>query len=385
MTIDRRRLLAGGMAVGAAAAAFRADAAGPPSLAVLARDRGIRFGSTMGGGNFADPAYRRLNAAQCALVVPETEMKWVALRPDAQRFDFREADAIVSWARAQGLGIRGHTLLWHFERWMPEWTRTHEYGADPRAEAARLLVTHVDTVARRYASVVDSFDVVNEAIDPDTGLLRETVLSRPLGAEAVINLAFRTARAAAPRAQLVYNDFMSWRSDDARHRDAVLRLLERLRTRGTPVDALGIQSHLGSKYSEAPTGLGALDERGWRQFLDAVTAMGYDLLVTELDVHDNPLPGAIGPRDHAIAAHTRAYLDLMLSYPQCRTVTCWGLSDRYSWLQPLRPRPDGLSKRPLPYDDAFAAKPMRDAIAAAFTAAAPRPPAPAEPRQTGPV
>ena len=42
---------------------------------------------------------------------------------------------------------------------------------------------------------------------------------------------------------------------------AVLKLLEALKKRGTPVDALGVQSHLGSKYSDTPTGLGALDER----------------------------------------------------------------------------------------------------------------------------
>lgn len=353
--IDRRTLMAGGGAL-TLGAATGVSAASPsfPSLAASARAKGIRFGSTIGIGNFTDPGYRRLNAAQCGLVVPEVEMKWEALRPDARRFDFRAADAIVDWARSNRIGIRGHTLLWHFERWMPEWTRIHDYGANPRAEATRLLVEHVDTVARRYAPAIDSFDVVNEAIDPDTGLLRDTVLSKPLGAEATIDLAFHTARAAAPGAELVYNDFMSWRSDDGRHRDAVLRLLDEMRRRGTPVTALGIQSHLGSKYSEAPTGLDAVDEVAWRRFLDEVTGMGLDLLVTELDVHDNPLPTAIGPRDRQVAAHTRAYLDMMLSYSQCRTVMCWGLSDRYSWLQPLRPMPDGLPKRPLPYDADFA-------------------------------
>lgn len=376
MTIDRRGLIVGGAAIALGGVAGGSAIAAPAaaSLASLARAKGIRFGSTVGKDNFADPAYRTLNAAQCGLIVPESEMKWQALRPDATRFDFRAADAIVGWAHAAGAGVRGHTLLWHFERWMPEWTRTHDYGRDPAAEARRLLTTHIDTVARRYAPSVDSFDVVNEGIDPDTGLVRETVLSKPIGGEQAIDLAFRTARQAAPNAELVYNDFMSWRSDDARHRDAVLRLLEGMKKRGVPVTALGVQSHLGSKYSEAPTGLGALDEGAWRRFLDEVTGMGLDLLVTELDVHDNPLPGAIAARDREVAAHTRAYLDLMLSYPQCRTVMCWGLGDRYSWLQPLRPRPDGLPKRPLPYDADLRPKPMREAIAAAFAAAAPRQP-----------
>lgn len=369
MTIDRRTLI-GGMA--ALALPLPAVAKSRDTLGGIAAAKGIRFGSTIGHKNFYDPAYRALNARECALVVPETEMKWSATRPDARTFDFRAADRIVDWASANGLGVRGHTLLWHSERWMPDWIKTYDFGANPRAEAERLLADHVRTVAGRYAARIDSFDVVNEAIDSDTGTLRETALSKPIGAGAVIDIAFHTARAAAPKAQLVYNDYMGWRQDEAVHRAAVLKLLEGMKARGTPIDALGVQSHLGSKYSDSPTGLGAIDERGWRDFLDAVTAMGLDLLVTEMDVHDNPLPGAIPARDAEVAAHTRAYLELMLSYPQTKTVMCWGLSDRYSWLNGFRPRADKLPKRPCPFDAAFRPKPMRDAIAAAFAAAPPR-------------
>jgi endo-1,4-beta-xylanase len=377
MEVTRRSALGGLAALGLPMSAHARDTArdsahDSESLGAVAARKGIRFGSTIGLKNFEDPGYRALNARECALVVPETEMKWAATRPDARSFDFRAADRIVDWASTNGLGVRGHTLLWHSERWMPDWLKSHDFGSNPRAEAERLLVEHVSTVASRYAPRIDSFDVVNEAIDSDTGLLRETALSKPLGAETVIDIAFRTAREAAPRAQLVYNDYMGWRGDEAVHRTAVLKLLEALKNRGTPIDALGIQSHLGSKYSDSPTGLGAVDERAWRAFLDAVTGMGLDLLVTELDVHDNPLPSAISRRDAEVAAHTRAYLDLMLSYRQTRTVMCWGLSDRYSWLNGFRPRADGLPKRPCPFNAEFRPKPMRDAIAAAFRSAPPR-------------
>ncbi len=371
MALDRRTLIGGIAALALPLPAVAARGAG--TLGALAAAKGIGFGSTLGPKNFGDPAYRALNARECTLVVPENEMKWSMTRPDARRFDFRAADRFVDWAVANDLGIRGHTLLWHSERWMPDWVKAHDYGTRPAIEAERLLTDHVRTVAGRYADRVGSFDVVNEAIDSDTGLLRETALSAPLGAETVIDIAFRTARQAAPKAQLVYNDYMGWRADEAVHRTAVLKLLEALKKRGTPVDALGIQSHLGSKYSDSPTGLGALDERGWRDFLDTVTGMGLDLLVTEMDVHDNPLPSAIGRRDAEVAAHTRAYLDLMLSYPQTRTIMCWGLGDRYSWLNGFRPRADGLPKRPCPFDARLRPKPMRDAIAAALIAAPARP------------
>ncbi|MGF7153677.1 endo-1,4-beta-xylanase [Novosphingobium gossypii] len=370
LPFTRRSLLAAGAALALPLPA--AAARSPSSLAALGAAKGIRFGSTIGGKTMADPRYRQLNAAECALIVPENEMKWAALRPDARHFDFRAADRIVAWSTANDIGVRGHTLLWHSERWMPQWVADHDYGSSPAIEAERLLVDHVATVAGRYADRVDSFDVVNEAIDSETGKLRETALSRHLGAIETLELAFRAARQAAPEAQLVYNDYMGWRSDEGLHRDAVLRLLEQLRKRRAPVDALGVQSHLGSKFSDTPTGLGSLDETAWRRFLDEVTGMGFDLLVTEMDVHENPLPGDIAVRDAQVAAHARAYLDLMLSYPQTKTVICWGLSDRYSWLGDFRQRPDGLPKRPSPFDANYKRKPFRDAIAAAFNAAAPR-------------
>ena len=47
----------------------------------------------------------------------------------------------------------------------------------------------------------------------------------------------------------------------------------------------------------------------------------------------------------------KAYLDIMLSYPQLRYVMAWGLVDKYSWLQEFMPRADGLPQRPAPYDD----------------------------------
>ena len=106
-----------------------------------------------------------------------------------------------------------------------------------------------------------------------------------------------------------------------------------------------------------------------RRFLDAVTAMGYGLVITELDVRDNRLPVDPVPRDQAVADFTRGYLDLMFAYPGLRDVLLWGMSDRYSWIEGFEPRTDGARRRPCPYDADFAPKPMRAAIAAAIAAA----------------
>ena len=159
--------------------------------------------------------------------------------------------------------------------------------------------------------------------------------------------------------------------------DGVLRLLERFRKNGVPVNALGIQAHIGAgnQDSSANRAFDARDERAWRKFLEDVTAMGYSLLITEFDVHDAPLPADVTARDRSVASLGRAFLDLTLSFTQVNAVMCWGLADSHTWLQRRTPRPDGLPKRPTPYDDQFRPKPLRQAIAAAFRAAPPRKPA----------
>ena len=393
--LDRRMLLGTASAAGIAAllggcatngpAVTSGLSAAPPEAAglhAIGTARNINFGSAVAwappgvdAASFTNPAYAALLRAECGVLVAENEMKWQALRPSARQFDFARFDAMAAWAMEQGMKLRGHTLLWHYDRWFPEWLNSYDYGARPVAEAERLLATHVRTVTERYGTRIASYDVVNEAVDPDTGILRETSLSRAAGsAEAVLDLAFRTARAHAPHAELVYNDYMSWEPGNERHQEGVLKLLQGFRTRGTPVDALGVQSHLAIFDSGVP--VPELVQRqgpAWRAFLDAVVAMGYRLVITELDTRDRGLPADTATRDAGVAAYTGGYLDLMLSYPQLTDVIAWGLSDRHGWLRGFDPRPDGLPTRGLPYDSELRAKPMRAAIARAFTAALVRP------------
>ncbi len=347
-----------------------ARAADGPGLDAVARKKGMRFGSAVSanprGGSFDNPAYAALLRANCGLLVAENEMKWQHLRPAPDRFDFAAFDRMLGWGERNGMAMRGHNLLWHRRKWMPRWLEAQDFGARPATEAARILTTHIRTVTQRYGTRIASYDVVNEAVTPDTGGLEETALSRAMGGvEATLDLAFRTARAAAPHAELVYNDYMSWEPGNARHRDGVLRLLEGFRRRGTPVDALGVQSHIMTQGADGHAGVLAQQD-AWRQFLKTVSDMGYGLLITELDVRDNGLPVAIGPRDRGVAEYARAYLDATLAFPQLRDVVAWGMCDRFSWIEGFEPRADKAARRPCPYDEAYRAKPLHAAIATAL-------------------
>ena len=346
------------------------------SLHNIARSKGMRFGSAVAWGpagsdtgSFANPRYAVLLEADCGLLVAENEMKWQALRPSPTEFAFARFDGIMDYAQAHNMAVRGHNLLWHQPKWMPRWAESYDYGATPSREAERILTDHIGTVMRRYGARIGSYDVVNEAVNPADATLYQTALSRALGGpEATLDLAFRTARATAPNAQLVYNDYMSWEPGNERHRAGVLRLLEGFRRREVPVDALGVQSHLITLGTDTGASVSRLQGE-WRRFLDEVVGMGYTLLITELDVRDNNLPADTAIRDRAVADYTRGFLDVTLSYRQLSDVLAWGMSDRYSWIEGFEPRADGARRRPTLYDAEFRPKPMRAAVADALAAA----------------
>ena len=374
MELTRRQALAGG------AAAFSVGALARPvprdSLDASARQSGRRFGSAVAWskpgadrGSFANPAYARILERECELLVPENELKWQWSRPGPDRFDFRQFDAIADYATRGGFKLRGHTLFWTPTKWYPKWLTEMQFGS--AADAERLLSGHVQTVCRRYGKRIYSYDVVNEAVQPETGEIRDTNVTRALGGEAFLDLMFHTARAEAPHAQLVYNDYMSWErnGEDETHIKGVLKLLEGFRKRGTPVDALGVQSHIRLLKPLGVADIVREVEGPWRRFLDDAVAMGYQLVVTEFDVNDRMAPTAITPRDRVVADYARAYLDLMLSYPQLKDLLCWGMCDRYSWLDGFDPRADKTLKRGTPYDVNFRPKPLREAMAAAFAGA----------------
>jgi len=382
LELTRRQALVSGAAAVAAAATAQ-PAVGRPvppnSLDALARRSGRRLGSAVAwappgadAGSFTNPRYAALLERECELLVPENQLKWQWVRRTPDKFDFRAFDAIAGYAESRGFKLRGHTLFWTPTKWYPKWLAQTRFAS--AAEAEKLLTHHVRTVCGRYGNRIYSYDVVNEAVQPETGEIRDTNVTHSLGGEHFVDLMFHTAREAALHAQLVYNDYMSWErnSVDETHINGVLKLLEGFRKRGTPVDALGVQSHIRLLKNAPVADIVRESEGPWRRFLNEVVGMGYQLLITEFDVNDHMAPAAIGPRDRMVADYARAYLDLMLDYPQLQDMLCWGLCDRYSWLDAFDPRADKLLKRGTPYDVDFRPKLLRSAMASSFAHATSR-------------
>jgi len=363
---DFAALVVAGAIPGLAMSNARASEQGP-ALKALGAAKGLRVGNAIGMKTFADARYRALMLRECDTMVTENECKWQIVAPRSPEMDFRDSDQLLAWGAQAGLKRRGHCLVWQPTKWLPTWVQDHDFGPQPALAAERLLVERIVGACKHYGEQIYSWDVVNEAVDPASGDNRVNVFTRAMGAVDQLDLCFRLAHENAPHAQLVYNDFMSWDAGSARHRAGVLKLLAALKSRGSPVDALGLQSHISAPSGDA-------QKLEWRKFLDEVSAMGLQLLITEFDVNDRHLPADIATRDAAVAAAARDYLDLTFSYPNLGDFLFWGLIDADSWLQnwPGLARDDGTPMRPAPYDNRYHAKRLREAAADAMRAMPPR-------------
>ena len=366
-SLTRRNALCFGAATSALTALPALADTTPSSMALplkdLAAAKGLRFGTAIGMRMLADPRVRELTIRECNIIVPENELKlYVTHNNGPTEYNFKPADELLAFAETNHMAMRGHNLFWARDEYTPKWLK--EYKFSSKAEAEKLLRDYIAAVAQHYGERLTSWDVVNETIDPKSGEVRENAFSRVLGMD-TLRIAFEAAREHMPKMQLVYNDYMSWEAGNENHRKGVLKLLHWFRDNKVPIDALGVQSHIGNGFD-----LMAGQVNQWKDFLDEVVSLDLDLLITEFDVDDQTIPTSdIDKRDAIVATVGRLYLDQMFSYTQTKDVLCWGMDDKYSWLQGFTPRKDGLPLRPTPFDADFKPKPLYDAIAAAFKSA----------------
>ena len=352
-----------------AALAAVSAAAETPALKSLAPP-GLRIGVALNRAQSdgKDEAGLAIASRHFDSISPENLLKWEAVHPEPDRYDFGPADRYVELGRRQGMFVVGHVLLWHQQT--PAWVFSGEGGkkADRDTLLARLR-SHIATVVGRYRGRVGGWDVVNEALDED-GTLRKTPWLEAIG-EDYLAKAFEFAHEADPNAELYYNDYNLWKPAK---RDAAIRLVQGLKAKGLRVDGIGEQAHWG--VDDPP--LGAIDDA-----LGAMRAAGLVPLITELDMdvlpRDPDMWGADLAKKATIRAATNVYPDglppavqerlarryadvftLFLKHDVGR-VTLWGVTDATSWLDNF-PIP-GRVNYPLLWDRDGHEKPAFQAVA----------------------
>jgi endo-1,4-beta-xylanase len=296
-------------------------------------------GRSFGAAGADGERYQAVLRREFSVLTAENDMKHSRLQPVRGEYRFGRADSLVAFAEANGMKVRGHTLVWH--RQLAGWLTN---GKWTREQAIALLNEHIATVAGRYRGRLAAWDVVNEAIDDDA-TFRSTFWSRAIGRD-YIELAFRAAGAADPSARLFYNDYNIEGINPKS--DSTYALLKELLARGVPLHGIGFQGHF--QVGELPTR--AELTRNFARF----AALGLKIHITELDIRvPQPTTAADLQRQ---AQNYRDIFDVCLQTAACEMVVLWGYTDRDSWIPGSFP---GWGDA-LIYDRTFQPKPAYQSI-----------------------
>ncbi len=306
----------------------------------------IGFASANDFWNLSDAAtYQEVARAEFNILTPENAMKWDAIHPQQNTYNFSQADRHVQFAQENGMQVHGHTLVWHNQN--PSWLTS---GSWTEATLTSVLYDHIDTVMGHYRGQILVWDVVNEAFNED-GSYRASLWYNIIGPE-YIELAFRRARAADPSAKLIYNDYNIETINSKSN--AVYNMVADFVSRGVPIDGVGFQMHLTS---------GGLDYNSFAQNMQRFANLGLEIYITEMDVRYN-LPVSQTDLQNQATIY-RNIIDRCLAQPACKALQTWGFTDKYSWV----PNTFSGQGAALIFDENYNPKPAYYALQAALMAA----------------
>ncbi len=290
-------------------------------------------------------------------ISPENILKWEAVHPKAEKYDFEAADAFVKFGEKHKMFIVGHTLVWHSQT--PDWVFKDATGKFvSRDELLKRMREHIQTVVGRYKGKIHGWDVVNEALNDD-GTMRQSPWLKIIG-EDFIAKAFEYAHEADSSAELYYNDYSL---ELPAKRKGAIALIKKLQEKGIPINAVGSQSHdnlnfptlaeqdatitefakLGIKVNITEFDVSVLpDPEG---FSGAEVTLDFEMK-EKLNPYKNGLPKEIEAQQ--ATRYAELFKIFLKHHKNISRVTFWNVTDKESWLNNFPVR--GRTNYPLLFD-----------------------------------
>lgn len=228
---------------------------------------------------------------------------------------------MARWCARHGIVTKGHPLLWHST--CPAWLTGR-----PDAEVERRQDRRIARELTAFAGLIPAWDVVNEAVVASTFEPRSPVgdMFRRHGQVKVIKDAFTRARATAPNATLVLNDYDT--------SPAYETLIQQCLDAGVPFDVIGIQSHMHCGYwgAEKVQEVCARFARFGKplQFSEATLVSG--ALKTDSDWQSfHPGWDSTPEGEARQAAEAEEFYRLLFACPAVTAITWWDFADLLAW------------------------------------------------------
>lgn len=331
----------------------------------------FRVGNILNGGTVQNSAITAImlkdhNALEC-----ENETK-----PDATIVQNGSTDtnvkvssnrfaAIADFCSKNGIGFRGHTLVWHSQT--PEWFFKQNFsdngGYVTKDVMEQRMESYIKNMFNMYATQYPNldlyaYDVCNEVINDGTasqGGLRPTngtngqngssAWVRVYGNNSFVESAFKYARRYAPQScKLYYNDYNEFAND--KQNCIINTIIKPLKEKGL-IDGMGMQSHLNCAASGAWG-----DTNSYLAAMDKYLNLGIDVQVTELDLAREGGVYSDAQQATKYKAIFQHCVDWNKNHPNGPNVTLvqvWGPNDNNSWVR-VKDRDESKPNYPLLYD-----------------------------------
>jgi len=269
----------------------------------------FRIGVAANAMKFNNQAYNNA-MANFNYMVAENDCKMVGIQPQQGKYNFDACDRHYNKAKELGMAFRGHCLIWH--SMPPQWFQNLKGDALKNA-----IVDHINKTLKYYEGKIDTWDVVNEAIDDSSNgpqwKMRPSFLYQNV--PDFVDLAFKTARAASSTTKLFYNDYNT--EGIYGKSEAVFNFVKDMKSRGIPIDGVGLQYHVSTQSFPQYNKINDLIGR--------YCQLGLEVHITEMDVKS-------GGNAQAQAKIYSEALKACLSNSCCTAFLVWGVGDNDSWL-----------------------------------------------------
>ncbi len=241
------------------------------------------------------------------------------------KLNLASTDTVMKICAENGLGLRGHTLVWHSQT--PTWFFREGYQADgawvtPEVMDARLEFYIRSVMGHVYDNenghVVYSWDVVNEYVHAtDSGW--EAVYGNEGLAPGFVKKSYELADdvlkqyGIRDQVTLIFNDFNTY-IDYAK----IIEVMKFINSEEKLCDGVGMQAHLSTS---SPT------EIKFATTVKEFLSEGFEVQITELDIGNN------GEGTQAMYAYDlmKRLLKIKSEGGAITGITWWGVADNVSW------------------------------------------------------
>ena len=287
----------------------------------------FRLGTSVSGMEINDRSAQEFIKKNYNSITCENEMKpdqiIKGINGSSVNVDIGSASGQLRFAEQNGIGVRGHTFIWHSQ------TPSGMYQGDKATSDARIenfIKQTFEQLQSKYPNLkLYAYDVCNEVFKNDGGGLRvrsgdpnDTSQWTNIYGEnnnGHIIAGFKAARKYAPKTCKLYlNDYNEYMPAKCEN---LCDMAKQIMKEGDLIDGIGMQSHLDARYPDKTT---------YEDAIKKFIALGLDVQITELDITNN-----IGDSNKQRQLWKDVFTVAMTYSDHISSLTMWGTYDQRSW------------------------------------------------------